>query len=356
MKTFNILLIMLVAVSIASCTKKKSTDNPQHQIETSRHQIETISELIDSAANRGITATLYIGCREDSVFETYRLFAHACIDTTEYKDSVTAYKKFERSFTVKYNYLSQNIPELLDRLSKNAETSYRYQLGDSVDYSITIGNNPRELISMKTYKKGNRKYIELSHYVSKPIKKTVKSDGIKPFKKALNAFIKERKDVKKYEVKYKWDKGVAIPEKYDGSRYVIWDDADSLAASSVTGTHLFIPAVELESKINVALDFYNRLNRIVTETPQCKSQFMTTARFKTDLEKGVWYNPMLRYWVCNDKGKFLYLIIMGYTPEGIDILELNTANAPRFTVPRNWEKIKETHNLDVVYEWDLIDN
>jgi len=39
--------------------------------------------------------------------------------------------------------------------------------------------------------------------------------------------------------------------------------------------------------------------------------------------------------------------------EGIHLMELYTSDAPRFTIPRLWLKVKQTHNLDIIPEKDF---
>ena len=128
MKTINILLITLVAVCIASCTKKNA-DNQQHQI-------ETMNELLDSLSDRDIYASRTLYFTEDSVGEFYMLrgdnnwpfYLHSSpsprychlytlADTTEVED---------RSKN-RHIYMLRAIPETFERLCKKAKTSWRYQ-------------------------------------------------------------------------------------------------------------------------------------------------------------------------------------------------------------------------------------
>jgi len=360
MKTINILLITLVAVCIASCTKKNA-DNQQHQI-------ETMNELLDSLSDRDIYASRTLYFTEDSVGEFYMLrgdnnwpfYLHSSLsprychlytraDTTEVED---------RSKN-RHIYMLRAIPETFERLCKKAKTSWRYQSGDSLDYSITMGNNPLELLSMTKYKEKNSTYIGFTYNVLKPWKKAIKSDDVRPVRELLKTFIAEQKGVKKYEVKYEWDKGVSIPrQQYE---HCLWRwrwilrDCDSLAASSVTGTHFFIPAKD-KYRIDVAVDFYNRLNNFAIEHPQIGVELNTTTRLKTDFEKHDVRDgeDLLQYSVCNDEThRNIYNILMKHTTDGIHILELYTPNTPRFTIPYDWYKVKESHNLKFDYEWDF---
>lgn len=363
MKTINILLITLVAVCIASCTKKNA-DNQQHEI-------ETMNELLDSLSDRGIYASRTLYFTEDSVGEYYMqngendgfplhhfsstspryCRSYMCADTTGVEDILKN----------RHIYMLRAIPETFERLCKKAKASWRYQSGDSLDYSITMGNNPLELLSMTKYKDSrfNSTYIGFAYNVLKPWKKAIKSDDVRPVRELLKTFIAEQKGVKKYEVKYEWDKGVAIPrQQYE---HCLWRwrwilrDCDSLAASSVTGTHFFIPAKD-KHRIDVAVDFYNRLNNFAIEHPQIGVELNTTTRFKTDFEKHDVRDgeDLLQYSVCNDEThRNIYNILMTQTTEGLHILELYTPNTPRFAIPYDWYKVKESHNLKFDYEWDF---
>ena len=57
METKNIVLIVLVGISIASCT--------QTVAQKQQHQIETVSELFDTLANRGMYGQRVLTCTED---------------------------------------------------------------------------------------------------------------------------------------------------------------------------------------------------------------------------------------------------------------------------------------------------
>ena len=368
MKTLNILMIMVAVISIASCIKKNhdlDTDNQQHQI-------ETINELLDSMSNRGMSSLRTLYFTEDSVGEYYvglanpnYLFPYygkfhsisVGVDTTEVKDSST----------LNHIFLLRTLPEVCEKLCKKAKESSRYQSDDSLEYSITIGNNPLELISMKKnkYKVENKKEYQVmgfTYNVLKPCKKAIKSDDVSPVREFLKKFIAEQKDVKKYEVKYELDKGRTIPKLTQESSDScclkwIWigRDRDSLAASSVTGVHFFIPAKD-KRRIDVAVDFYNRLNNYAIEHPQIGVELSTYARLKSDMEKmHIESNrELLQYSVRNDETKRnIYNIRMEQSPEGIHILELYTPNAPRFVIPSNWYRVKRIHNLEIDYEVDF---
>ena len=364
MKTINILLSTLVAVCIASCTKEK-TDNQQHQI-------ETMNELLDSLSDKGICVSRTLYFTEDSVGEHYQLngdnyapFYPLSTTSARHYSMCTGMDttQVEEREKNKYIYTLRIIPEVFERLCKNAKASWRYQSGDSLDYSITMGNNPLELLSMTKYKgeKNIFQYIGFTYNVLKPWKKAIKSDDVRPVRELLKTFIAEQKGVKKYEVKYEWDKGVSIPRQQEERCMWRWRwivrDCDSLAASSVTGIHFFIPAKD-KHHIDVAVDLYDRLNNFAIEHPQIGAELITPARFRTYLEKHDvikdYFKEVLQYTVSNDEiHRYIYNILMVHTTEGIHILELYTPKTPRFTIPYDWYKVKESHNLKFEYEWDF---
>lgn len=334
MRTKNIVLSVLAGLSIVSCTQNVA-DKPM--------QIESVSALFDSIAKRDIYGRRILRCLEDSVlFEEYNI-CHVLTDNTEKN-------------TEDHNYLLRNVPDLLDGLCRTAEKSYRYISGDSIDYNITLGNHPQELLYLKGYNDVNRNNLfDFCYLVEKPANITVKPGDVTPVRELLRAFIAEQKWVKKYEVKYEWDKDVAIPDDYNTFQPVSYcgHGADSLAASSVTGTHFFIPAKN-QHRIDVAADFYNRLNRMATEQPRRGSILTTSARFKSYMENAEWHVDLLRYTIYNYETRHrIYTIMMEQSSEGIHLLELYTPDAPRFTIPWLWLKVKQTHNLDIIPEKDF---
>ena len=139
MRTKNIILSILTGFSVVSCTQNVA-DEPM--------QIESVSELFDSIAKRDIYGRRILRCHENPVLiEEYNI-CHTLSDATE-KD---VDKEWMRKETEDHNYLLQNVPELLDRLCRTAEKSYRYISGDSIDYNITLGNNPQKLLYLKCWK------------------------------------------------------------------------------------------------------------------------------------------------------------------------------------------------------------
>lgn len=343
MRTRNIVLSVLAGLSIVSCTQNVA-DKPM--------QIESVSELFDSIAKRDIYGRRILRCLEDSVLcEEYNI-CHTLSDATDNDTD----KEWMRKEKEEHNYLLQNVPVLLDRLCRTAEKSYRYISGDSIDYNITLRNRPQKLLYLKCWKDKSRiNWFDFCYMAEKPANTTVKSGDVTSVRELLQAFLAEQKGIKKYEVNYEWDKDVAIPDDYNIFLPVSYcgHGADSLAASSVTGTHFFIPAKN-EQRIEVAVDFYNRLNRMATEQPRRGTILTTSARFKSYMENVEWYVDLLRYTVYNYETRHrIYTIMMEQSSEGIHLLELYTPDAPRFTIPRLWLKVKQTHNLDIIPEKDF---
>ena len=207
MKTRNILLSVLAGLSIVSCTQNVA-DKPM--------QIESVNALFDSIAKRDIYGRRILRCLEDSVlYEEYNI-CHVLTDTTGKNNTINYDKEWMRKQTEDHNYLLRNVPDMLDMLCRTAEKSYRYISGDSIDYNITLGNNPQELLYLKSYSEVNRnKVFDFCYMVEKPANITVKSGDVTSVQELLQAFLAEQKKVKKYEVKYEWDKDVAIPDNYN---------------------------------------------------------------------------------------------------------------------------------------------
>ena len=347
METKNIVLIVLVGISIASCT--------QTVAQKQQHQIETVSELFDTLANRGMYGQRVLTCTEDSFLHEEYLISHY-VPSNE--DPNGSYDKewFQRD-AEEHKFLLQTIPELLDRLCKTAEKSYRYMSYDSLNYNITMGTDPQEYIVMNRWKDEQEgDWFDFSCMVNKPVNITLKSDDVKSVQELLKKFLAEQNMVEEHEVKYEWDSGVDIPNNSDDYYATFLPSSfpghgsDSLAASSVTGTHYFIPAKD-DHRINVAVDLYNRLIRIVTEQPRRGTLLSTFARFKEYLERGDWCADILRYSVYDYAAKRrIYYIMMEQSPEGIHILELNTADVTRFAIPRLWLHVTRTHNLEIIRE------
>ena len=335
MKTKKMILMVFAVMSIVGCTQ------PASQKE---HQIETISELYDTLSKQGIYVQYYILCRDSVLREEYSI--DNMLNTTAIEDSA------------KHQFLLEHATAFVEKLCKTAEKSYRYISGDSVNYSLTLNDSPEEYITLIRHKDAEvkeREWINFYYSNLKPVKPTEKSLDFKPVQKVLQEFLSEQKDVKPYEVKYEWDKGVAIPANWYGDFYEASRGlgSDSLAAASVTGTHYFIPAKD-EHRIKVSLDFINRITQLAKEQPVSNSFLKTSARPESKMENNNSFFNFLSYKIFNpETHRNIYIILTEQSPEGIHILELYTADAPRFAIPRNWYDIKQTHNFERIPEKDF---
>jgi plasmid stabilization system protein ParE len=126
--------------------------------------------------------------------------------------------------------------------------------------------------------------------------------------------------------------------------------ADSLAASLVTGIHYIIPAKGEEQAKKLENELCDRLTRLYTEQPVIGSNLRTTIR------PGLKMKRLSRFWLWpngKDRRRTIYELQTEVFDDGLHILELNTADAPRFTVPLNWWVIMRTHNTKIFYldEW-----
>ena len=241
MRTRNIVLSVLAGLSIVSCTQNVA-DKPM--------QIESVNALFDSIAKRDIYGRRILRCLEDSVlYEEYNI-CHVLTDTTGKNNTINYDKEWMRKQTEDHNYLLRNVPDMLDMLCRTAEKSYRYISGDSIDYNITLGNNPQELLYLRSYSEVNRnKVFDFCYMVEKPANITVKSGDVTSVRELLQAFLAEQKKVKKYEVKYEWDKDVAIPDNYNTFLPTSYQGhgSDSLAVvrRHREPTFLFLPRISI---------------------------------------------------------------------------------------------------------------
>ena len=133
--------VMLAVLSLASCKQ------PLHE-----RQIETVGELMDSLINRGEQVYRYIICGGDSTYQDERWFYYFYDEKN---------KNVQQSSLL---FLADKMPDLLDKLCREAEKSYRYWEGDSLDYSITMHSKPLELLSFKHYKsEKDEEVVSLNH-------------------------------------------------------------------------------------------------------------------------------------------------------------------------------------------------
>jgi plasmid stabilization system protein ParE len=336
--------MMLVTMSITACT--------QNVTETPAHKVETIAELFDSLANRGAPPSHELRCYRDSMMsDEYTIFT-VVEDTTQKTDE--ADKDWYRHAADNQRFLLRNATYLVEKLCKTAVESYRYSTPDSVNYSITIKKEPETLLTFQHYK-GNRNAdcIVLYYTIKKPAKILPKPCDPKLTQALLKQFLAEQKDVKQYPVHYEWDKGVPFPN--EGEFYTSFTQhrghsADSLAASLVTGIHYIIPAKGEEQAKKLENELCDRLTRLYTEQPVIGSNLRTTIR------PGLKMKRLSMFWLWpngKDRRRTIYELQTEVFDDGLHILELNTADAPRFTVPLNWWVIMRTHNTKIFYldEW-----
>ncbi|MBQ6190204.1 MAG: hypothetical protein IJK45_08550 [Bacteroidaceae bacterium] len=346
MKTRYLIYIMLASMNIASCT--------QGTIEKPDHEVESISELFDSLARRGTPPTHALCCHKDSsMSDEYTIFT-VVEDTTKMTDE--ADKEWYRQAADNQRFLLRNATYLVEKLCKTAQESYRYTTPDSVDYSITIEKEPRKMLTFRHYKgERNADCVVLYYTIKKSAKVTPKSGNPKPMQVLLKQFLAEQKGVKQYPVHYEWDEGVPFPnegEIYNSFTCRMGNGADSLAASLVTGTHYIIPVKGYKQAQELENELCNRMIRLSTEQPVVS--ILRTAVLP-DGEK----RRLLQYWqysMVEGKRRMTYQLkaqAFGNNVEGcgnaLHILELNTAEAPRLTIPLNWWVVMRTHNSQIYY-------
>ena len=162
---------MLAILSLASCKQ------PLHE-----RQIETVGELMDSLINRGEQVYRYIICGGDSTYQDVHYFYD------------------EKNKNVRQSsllFLADKTPDLLDKLCRKAEKSYRYWEGDSLDYSITMHSKPLELLSFKHYKnEKDEEVVSLSHTTKKYAQHLSAPYDPQPIQAVLQKFLSDQKDVK----------------------------------------------------------------------------------------------------------------------------------------------------------------
>ncbi|MBP5514304.1 MAG: hypothetical protein J6Y04_05980 [Bacteroidaceae bacterium] len=343
---YLIYIMMLATMSIASCTQNV-TEKPDHEV-------ETLTELFDSLANRGAPASHVISCAQDSTMsDEYTIFT-VVEDTTKMTDVVD--KEWYRQAADNQRFLLRNATYLVEKMCKTAKESYRYTTPDSVDYSITIEKEPRKMLTFRHYKgERNADCIVLFYTIKKTTKVTPKSADPKPMQALLKQLLAEQKGVKQYPVHYEWDEGVPFPtegEIYTSFTFRMGHGADSLAASLVTGTHYIIPVKGFEQAQELENELCNRMIRFSAEQP-------VFSRLQTAALPGCEKRRLQHYWqyaTIKGKRRMIYQLeaeAFGNNVEGcgnaLHILELNTDEAPRLTIPLNWWAIMRTHNTNIYY-------
>lgn len=367
MKTKYFILIVLAGMSLISCSPC-ATEKPEHEI-------ESINELIDSMAFRSCRTILRdIQCARDTLFDTYNIITCAVdtmgIDTLDvdawYKrlvanvppKSVRDTMKFYRSpeemrrEVESHQFMIRNATKLVEKLCKTSKESYRFCNKDSVDYSITLNDNPKQFLKAArfTIPSCNNNEFYVSYTKHEPVKVTAEPYDRKPVQELLKKFLSEYKNVQQYQVSFDWDEGLPFPSRYDCQFYLNEgprSNKDSLAASHITGTHYVIPVAD-EKKEEVIKDFTNRILQMAVERPIPGSRLRLNLHTKGNNK----YYIMEEYEFRSQKYFLMptYQIKIGrWETNTIHILELDFHDSPRYAIPLNWEPVLRTHNTEIHY-------
>lgn len=325
-------LYIIAALCLAACHQQK-----QEQ----KHQVESIPELLDSLMNRGEQVYRSIYSSSDSTyFDEY--WFHYFFD-----DSIQNGKESTRLF------LTDNMTELLDKLCQKAEQSYRYCTKDSLNYSITMNSEPMELMSYKRFRdEEHHEHIGFTQTNMRPAKYSQDAYDAEPIHALLQKFLAEQKSVKSYDVHYEWDEGVPFPPRDSGDVEFIWRSGehgpDSLAASMAEGT-LYLITMKGEDCINsLAADFSDRLIKMITEQP-IKGVQISAFVFPGKKPEERAYRLQGLFIFDGKTRRRIYELPMFVCGEELYILELNTADVPRYAIPLNWWTITRSHNTKVFY-------
>ena len=369
MKSGYFLLMALAGMSLISCTPCTpcATEKPEHEI-------ESINELIDSMAFRGgaiVSRTLH--CYKDTLAETYNVITVVTdtmgIDTLDvdawYKRLVANIPPKSVRDTMKYYnspeeklrdvdnhlFMIRNAIPLLEKLCKTAKESYRYLDKDSMDYSITLSDNPNQILNAMRWpidNKANEFYF--SYRKKNQVKVTAEPYDRKPIQQLLKKFLAEYKNVQRYDVSFDWDEGIPFPSGYDCQFYLndgLRSNKDSLAASHVTGTHYIIPLTD-EKAEEVRMKFTKRVLQMDVERPIPGSRLRLNLHTKGNNK----YYIMEKYEFRSQKYFWMptYQIKIGrWETNTIHILELDFHDSPRYAIPLNWEPVLRTHNTEIHY-------
>lgn len=362
--------MFLAGMSLISCTPCV-TEKPEHEV-------ESIDELIDSIILRdGGSVNRRILCYKDTLSDYHNIITVARdtmgLDTLDvdawYKRLVANIPPKSVRDTMKYyiephnlrrtvenhQFMIRNATHLLEKLCEKAENSYRYIDNDSIDYSITLSSNPKQLLKATRWTFGNSTNEFLLSYIKKnKVKVTAEPYDRKPVQQLIKKFLAEHKDVKQYPVSYDWDEGVPFPSDFDESRgkFCVYCSSrktckNPLAASHVTGIHYFIPA-ENEKSQALKKDFTNRMIRMAVEQPVPGTRL--ELNLHTEGDKKLYL--MERYCIGNSKSPwpFTYQIMIDASwNNGFHILELDCQEAMRYTIPSDWCEVLRTHNTDIEY-------
>ena len=328
-RIYIIIYIGLVALSLASCKQMKPD-----------RQIESVGELMDSLINRGEQVYRYINCGGDSTYQDERWFHYISNRGNSYVQQSSLL------------FLADKTPALLDKLCREAEKSYRYWEGDSLDYSITMHSKPLELLSFKWFKnKQQEEIISLSHTTMKYAKHLSAPCDPTPIQAVLQKFLAEQKNVTTYDICYEWDEGVPFTDfktdfkteqlilRYQGT------GADSLAAAKITGT-LYAISIKREGRSEeLSAELNKRMTALITERP------IKGAHLSSFYPGGKWKFYCMQAFSIFDRQRRrnLYDLKVQMFSNMLYIIELNSADAPRSAVPCNWWAVKRIHNDKVFY-------
>ena len=326
-RLYIITTAVLAVLSLASCK----------QLEHER-QIETVGELMDSLINRGEQVYRYIICGGDSTYRDERWFHYFYDEKNKYVQQSSLL------------FLADKTPDLLEKLCREAEKSYRYWEGDSLDYSITMYSKPLELLSFKHYKnEKDEEVVSLTHTTMRYAQHLSAPYDPQPIQAVLQKFLSEQKDVKTYDVCYEWDEGVPFTD-LNGGNFQLggkWEGqgTDSLAAAKITGT-LYDVTFKEESRADSAnADLNRRMTKLITERP-IKGAFLSS--YYPGREKK--YSSLQGIKICDwQKRKVFYDLNAHVEGHRLHILELQAADAPRFAKPISWWVVKGIHNDKLVY-------
>ena len=316
---------MLAVLSLASCK----------QLEHER-QIETVGELMDSLINRGEQVYRYIICGGDSTYQDERWFYYISNRGNSYVQQSSLL------------FLADKTPDLLDKLCRKAEKSYRYWEGDSLDYSITMHSKPLELLSFKHYKnEKDEEVVSLSHTTMKHAKHLSAPCDPTPIQAVLQKFLAEQKNVTTYDICYEWDEGVPFTDFKDEQLDLRYKGtgADSLAAAKITGT-LYAISIKREGRSDeLSAELNKRMTALITERP------IKGAYLSSYIPGGKWKSYHIQGIRIFDRQRRrkLYDLQVQVLGDKLYILELNSADAPRSAVPCNWWAVKRIHNDKVFW-------
>lgn len=316
---------MLAILSLASCKQ------PLHE-----RQIETVGELMDSLINRGEQVYRYIICGGDSTYQDERWFHYISNRGNSYVQQSSLL------------FLADKTPDLLDKLCRKAEKSYRYWEGDSLDYSITMHSKPLELLSFKHYKnEKDEEVVSLSHTTMKYAQHLSAPYDPQPIQAVLQKFLSEQKDVKTYDICYEWDEGVPFTDFKDEQLILRYKGtgADSLAAAKITGT-LYAISIKREGRSEeLSAELNKRMTALITERP------IKGATLASFYPGGKWKFYCMQAFSIFDRQRRrkLYDLKVQMFSETLYILELNSADAPRSAVPCNWWAVSRIDNDKVFW-------